>query len=73
MEIKTRLPESVVSIGTPVALEGPCAWETGIYRGKNKRATSVNKEPGAVGLNVSMLAVRVSSALMTMVVKTSGT
>lgn len=52
---------------------GPCAWEPGIYRGKDKRATNVIKEPVEVGLNVSMLAVKGILALMTMVVKTSGT
>lgn len=38
-----------------------CAWEPGIYKGKDKRETNVIKEPGAVGLKVSMLPVRVSS------------
>ena len=38
-----------------------CAWELGIYKGKDKRATNVIKEPGAVDLKVSMLPVRESS------------
>ena len=38
-----------------------CAWEPGIYRGRDKRATYRTKGPEAVGLKASMLPVRVPS------------
>jgi hypothetical protein len=38
-----------------------CAWELGIYKDKDKRATNVIKEPEAVGLKASMLLVWESS------------
>jgi hypothetical protein len=37
------------------------AWELGIYKGKDKRATSVIKKPGVVRLKVSLTPVLVSS------------
>jgi hypothetical protein len=49
-----------------------CARELGIYKGKDKRATNVIKEPGAVSLKVSMLPVQYRNPLMVVVVKTSG-